>query len=121
MKNKINYIYHINNLTNNDQAVKDIMESMDIEDIVGNIITQDLLNQEDNFKQKLDQKRKRRSTKIQDDLTNQLGINNLQNIDFGNDKINNEINFDYIDANDANDANDVKNEDGLDDKFDSGK
>jgi len=57
MKNKVNYKYHINNLTNKDQAVKDIIENfIDKKDNIEHILQQDLINQEESFKQKLERK-----------------------------------------------------------------
>jgi len=68
----------MNNLTNNEQAVKSIMDTIDKEDNIGNIITQDLVNQEDSFRQKLENKRnKKKSNKdIQINSNNNNNINN---------------------------------------------
>jgi hypothetical protein len=63
IKAKINYIYQMKNMeNNNDQVVKDIIknvENKDKEIKLDNVINQEILHQEDDFKSKLEAKRKK--------------------------------------------------------------
>ncbi len=71
MKNKINYIYHINNLTHNDQAVKEIMENMEKTETFENIINQDIVNQEDSFRIRLEKKRRKNKKATDEPLSSE--------------------------------------------------
>ena len=63
LKNKINYIYQMNNLqNNNDQLVKDLVKNVDNQendDKINDVIEKAITNQEDDFKAKLEAKRKK--------------------------------------------------------------
>jgi len=76
IRNKINYIYHINNLQNDeDKAVKNIMQNAEKSQNIEKFITSDLTNQTDNFKANLLAKRKRQSIRLNNsDLMTQAKV-----------------------------------------------
>ena len=106
MKNKVNYKYHMNNLKNKDQAVKDIIENIiDKKDNIDHILQQDLINQEESFKQKLERKRKKKKVSIKENYPDNSKFDTDNQIEYlRNDNAKENItHVEIIDVNDLDD------------------